>query len=234
MNSASAKRFAVTDTSRVTNSCARKSRNTIIAIAESTLRTDEIFVSDGSKCDCGFILDILGDQNRIAITDPVYPVYVDTNVMAGHTGAGEARRALRRDHLSAVQCRKRLRPAAAKGTCRSRLSLLPEQSDRRGGFAGAADALGRIRARARRDHPLRCRLRGIHQRSGDSAFDLRNSRRARMRDRVSQFLEERRFHRGALRVHRHAENVCTREPRTGANSRCIRSGIGAGAQKRMA
>jgi LL-diaminopimelate aminotransferase len=47
---------------------------------------DEIFVSDGSKPDCGFILDILGDQNRIAITDPVYPVYVDTNVMAGHTG----------------------------------------------------------------------------------------------------------------------------------------------------
>ncbi len=48
---------------------------------------DEIFVSDGSKCDCGFILDILGHQNRVAITDPVYPVYVDTNVMAGHTGA---------------------------------------------------------------------------------------------------------------------------------------------------
>lgn len=47
---------------------------------------DEIFVSDGSKCDCGAILDILGNQNRIAITDPVYPVYVDTNVMTGHTG----------------------------------------------------------------------------------------------------------------------------------------------------
>ena len=47
---------------------------------------DEVFVSDGSKCDCGFILDILGDQNKVAITDPVYPVYVDTNVMAGHTG----------------------------------------------------------------------------------------------------------------------------------------------------
>jgi LL-diaminopimelate aminotransferase len=47
---------------------------------------DEIFVSDGSKPDCGFILDILDDQNKIAITDPVYPVYVDTNVMAGHTG----------------------------------------------------------------------------------------------------------------------------------------------------
>ena len=48
---------------------------------------DEIFVSDGSKGDCASILDILGDQNKIAITDPVYPVYVDTNVMLGHTGS---------------------------------------------------------------------------------------------------------------------------------------------------
>ncbi len=47
---------------------------------------DEIFVSDGSKCDTGNILDILGAKNRIAVMDPVYPVYVDTNVMAGHTG----------------------------------------------------------------------------------------------------------------------------------------------------
>lgn len=51
---------------------------------------DEIFVSDGSKCDCGAILDILGHGNRLAITDPVYPVYVDTNVMAGHTGESDA------------------------------------------------------------------------------------------------------------------------------------------------
>jgi LL-diaminopimelate aminotransferase len=50
---------------------------------------DEIFVSDGSKCDCGNILDIFGYQNRIAVTDPVYPVYVDTNVMAGHTGPAD-------------------------------------------------------------------------------------------------------------------------------------------------
>ena len=46
----------------------------------------EIFISDGSKCDCGNILDIFGKDNKIAVTDPVYPVYVDTNVMAGHTG----------------------------------------------------------------------------------------------------------------------------------------------------
>jgi LL-diaminopimelate aminotransferase len=50
------------------------------------IAADEIFVSDGSKCDTGNILDIFGDHNTIAVTDPVYPVYVDTNVMAGHTG----------------------------------------------------------------------------------------------------------------------------------------------------
>src|SRR5512135_975510 len=50
---------------------------------------DEIFLSDGSKCDCGNILDILGHQNKIAVMDPVYPVYVDTNVMAGHTGPAD-------------------------------------------------------------------------------------------------------------------------------------------------
>lgn len=49
----------------------------------------EIFVSDGSKCDSGNILDIFGTGNTIAITDPVYPVYVDTNVMAGNTGPAD-------------------------------------------------------------------------------------------------------------------------------------------------
>lgn len=47
---------------------------------------DEIFISDGSKCDTGNILDIFGSESRVAVVDPVYPVYVDTNVMAGHTG----------------------------------------------------------------------------------------------------------------------------------------------------
>jgi LL-diaminopimelate aminotransferase len=51
-----------------------------------SIDASEIFVSDGSKCDSGNILDIFGDNNTIAVTDPVYPVYVDTNVMAGHTG----------------------------------------------------------------------------------------------------------------------------------------------------
>ncbi len=66
------------------------------AIAQNDYRSrgldvadDEIFVSDGSKCDCANILDIFGDNNRIAVMDPVYPVYVDTNVMAGHTSEAD-------------------------------------------------------------------------------------------------------------------------------------------------
>ena len=47
---------------------------------------DELFVSDGAKCDCGNIGDIFGIDNVVAITDPVYPVYLDTNVMAGRSG----------------------------------------------------------------------------------------------------------------------------------------------------
>ncbi len=50
---------------------------------------DEIFVSDGSKCDTANLLDILGPGNRVAVLDPVYPVYVDTNVMAGQTGPAD-------------------------------------------------------------------------------------------------------------------------------------------------
>lgn len=50
------------------------------------IEPDEIFVSDGAKCDCGNIVDIFGIDNKVAITDPVYPVYLDTNVMSGRSG----------------------------------------------------------------------------------------------------------------------------------------------------
>ncbi|HEY1848147.1 MAG TPA: LL-diaminopimelate aminotransferase [Opitutaceae bacterium] len=50
------------------------------------IEPDEIFVSDGAKCDCGNIQEIFSADTRLAIPDPVYPVYVDTNVMAGRTG----------------------------------------------------------------------------------------------------------------------------------------------------
>ncbi|MBI5691307.1 MAG: LL-diaminopimelate aminotransferase [Verrucomicrobia bacterium] len=51
------------------------------------IEADEIFISDGAKCDCGNIQEIFASDIRLAIPDPVYPVYIDTNVMAGRTGA---------------------------------------------------------------------------------------------------------------------------------------------------
>ena len=66
------------------------------AIAEGDYRArgceiaaDEIFVSDGAKCDSGNIQEIFSLDNKIAVCDPVYPVYVDTNAMAGRTGVYE-------------------------------------------------------------------------------------------------------------------------------------------------
>ncbi len=50
------------------------------------IEADEIFISDGAKCDCGNIQEIFAGDIRLAIPDPVYPVYIDTNVMAGRTG----------------------------------------------------------------------------------------------------------------------------------------------------
>ena len=50
------------------------------------IKADEIFVSDGAKCDSGNIQEVFSLDNKIAVCDPVYPVYVDSNVMAGRTG----------------------------------------------------------------------------------------------------------------------------------------------------
>ena len=75
---------------RATTSCSTRSSSTTIARAASRSTPDEIFVSDGSKQDSGNIQEIFGQDCRIAVTDPVYPVYVDTNVMAGRTGAADA------------------------------------------------------------------------------------------------------------------------------------------------
>lgn len=55
------------------------------------IRADEIFISDGAKCDSGNIQEIFAKDNKIAVCDPVYPVYVDTNVMAGRTGTYDAK-----------------------------------------------------------------------------------------------------------------------------------------------
>ena len=106
------------------------------ASAESDYRSrgievsdDEVFVSDGSKCDCANILDIFGNDNRIAVMDPVYPVYVDTNVMAGHTGAAEQSGDLRRPSLFALHSREWLYAGSSWRAGRPCLLMLTEQPD---------------------------------------------------------------------------------------------------------
>lgn len=55
------------------------------------IEADEIFVSDGAKCDSSNIQEIFAADSKIAVCDPVYPVYVDSNVMAGRTGVYDAK-----------------------------------------------------------------------------------------------------------------------------------------------
>ena len=71
---------------RATTFCAKPLRNTTSKPGGADISADEIFVSDGAKCDTGNIQEIFAADARIAIPDPVYPVYLDTNVMAGRTG----------------------------------------------------------------------------------------------------------------------------------------------------
>ena len=195
---------------------------------------DEIFVSDGSKCDCGYILDILGGQNKVAVPDPVYPVYVDTNVMAGHTG-----------------------PVRKNGSyeginylpCTDKNNFVPEPPNEHVDLVYLCfpnNPTGAVASRAQLSRWVEYALQhgalllfdaayeAYISRSRNSAFDFRDSWRATMRYRIAQLFEERRFHRRALRVYGDCQNPCLREPAMAAGSRCIHFGSGVGAPNRTA
>ena len=138
---------------------------------------DEIFVSDGTKCDSGNIQEIFATDCVVALTDPVYPVYVDTNVMAGRTGAGRRAGPLRGHGLPAVHRGQRLRARAARrGRSTSSTSATrttrPAPSRRK----AQLQSVGGVRARAQRGDPLRRRLRGVHPRSRASRTRSTRSR----------------------------------------------------------
>ena len=69
----------------------------------AAIEADEIFISDGAKCDTGNIQEIFGTDINVAVPDPVYPVYVDTNVMAGRTGTFEQGRYQSLTYLECTQ-----------------------------------------------------------------------------------------------------------------------------------
>jgi LL-diaminopimelate aminotransferase len=172
--------------------------------AAAHVEPDEVFVSDGSKCDVANIQEIFAADTKLAIPDPVYPVYVDTNVMAGRTGANVDGRYTGITYLDSTAANGYVPPAVHRR--RPHLPLFPQQPDRRRRHQGPAHRVGRLREAAQRHHPLRRRLRGLHPHARHPALHLRDRGRARRRHRDAQLLQARRLHRPALRLHRRPED----------------------------
>ena len=172
---ASARRFAATARSRATTSWSRRSASTTTRRAASTSPPTRSSSATAASATAATSRRSSRSPRRIAVTDPVYPVYVDSNVMAGRTGALGARRSLSRPRLPRRQRGERL-PARAAGraastscTC-ARRTTRPAPSRR----ARSSSAGSRGRSATRRDHPVRRRVRVVHLRSRAAALDLRD------------------------------------------------------------
>ena len=105
------------------------------------IAADEIFISDGAKCDNGNIQEIFAEALSIAIPDPVYPVYLDTNVMAGRTGC-VSRRPIPGHTVPGQHLGKRFHSDTARRAGRPDLPVFSEQSHRRGHHHGPPPAMG--------------------------------------------------------------------------------------------
>ena len=163
----------------------------------------DIFVSDGSKQDSGNIQEIFGTDCTISVTDPSYPVYVDTNVMAGRTGEADDTGPLRgasstcRRPRRTASCPVRRASGSTSPTC-ARPTTRPARSPR--GRTSRRGSRGRRSNDAVTD--LRRRLRRLHPGSGSCrARSTRSTGPSDVRDRDAQLLEASRLHRRPLRLH---------------------------------
>ena len=196
------------------------------------IEDDEIFVSDGSKCDCGYILDILGAHNKVAITDPVYPVYVDTNVMAGHTGPAKKDGSF--EGLVYLPCtaENNFVPAPPKEHVDLVYLCFPNNPT---GAVATREQLTPWVDYAREHEAIIL---------FDAAYEAYISRRSRIRfsrsmaranARLSSAVSQRTADLPVcVAGSRSCRRIYSRKQRQGKNCRCIRFGIGAGAQKRTA
>ena len=89
------------------------------------IEPSEVFISDGAKSDCGNIGDMLRHDNSIGVTDPVYPVYIDSNVMSGRTG-GIGKREMERCRIHPLHGGKQLRTGSAQSQGGHPLPLLSQ------------------------------------------------------------------------------------------------------------
>ena len=151
---------------------------------------EEIFISDGAKCDCGRLQMLFGSEVTIAVQDPAYPVYVDGSVIAGATGAHNPERG-QFDGLVYLPCT----PAndffpnlSALAPHRPDLLLLAEQPHRRGFEPRPVGTAGFVRQTQRVDHHFRRRL--LPRSSGMTACRVPSSKskaRAKSRWRSTRF-----------------------------------------------
>src|SRR5262245_60793729 len=178
---------------------------------------DEVFVSDGSKCDSGNIQEIFATAARVAVPDPVYPVYVDTNVMAGRTGPADENGAYA--GITYLPCTEKngFMPAPPDEPVDVVYLCFPNNPT---GAAATKDDLVRW-VRWAKEHDAVILYDAAYEgyiRNPELPHSIYEVRRARGRDRVPQLLEVRRLHRPALRLRRRAEGS-RRQGRQGQRGR---------------
>ena len=134
------------------------------------IEADEIFVTDGAKCDNGNIQEIFATDITVAIPDPVYPVYVDTNVMAGRTGAIVDGRYAGVVYLDCTR-----ENGFIPSLPRQKVDLIYlcfPNNPTGGPSPSPSSAVGGLCPAEQGHHPLRRRLRGLHPRRPPAALHL--------------------------------------------------------------
>ena len=176
------------------------------------LAADEIFVSDGGKCDSGNIQEIFAPDAVVALTDPVYPVYVDSNVMAGRSGAVDASGRYAGFVYLPCTAENGFQPALPDRHVDLIYLCYPNNPT---GAVLHTDALKPWVDYARREQAVilydaayesYIREAGVPH----SIYEIEGAQRGR--DRVSQLLEDGRLHRHALRLHGRAEGATGPRP----------------------
>ena len=161
------------------------------------LEPGEVFVSDGAKSDCGNIGDILRHDNSIGVLDPVYPVYIDSNVMSGRTGVLEDGKWSDVVYIPCTETNNFTPELPAR-----RVDILylcyPNNPT---GTTLTKDELGKLCIGKRRPDYVRLGLRGLHPGPEHPPLDIRNQRGEESSHRIPQFLEDSGFHRSTLRIH---------------------------------
>ncbi len=168
----------------------------------------EIFVSDGAKSDSGNIQSIFSADAVVAVQDPAYPVYVDTNVMAGRTGAYDPARQ-QYQGIVYMPCNEANGFFPELPGQKVDLVYLCSPNNPTGAVATQrpARALRRVRPGPQGGHPLRRGLLGLHPRPEPAAEHLRGPGRQELRHRAQQLLQVGRLHRRAARLGGGAEGA---------------------------